>query len=80
MVTGNLEAQTFFPPGKVADYTGFQYLRDNDPDSMGHNTSFLTRVANNVIYILDDSQLAQLKSLALSQQAQIDEYGYRRFP
>ena len=49
MMTGNLEAQSFFPPGKVADYTGFQYLRDNDPDNMGHNTSFQTRVANNVI-------------------------------
>jgi hypothetical protein len=80
MVTGNLEAQSFFPPGKVADYTGFQYLRDNDPDNMGHNTSFLTRVANNVIYVLDDSQLAQLRILATSQLAQIDEYGYRRFP
>ena len=54
MMTGNLEAQSFFPPGKVADYTGFQYLRDNDPDNMGHNTSFLTRIANNVIYILND--------------------------
>ena len=80
MVTGNLEAQSFFPPGKVADYTGFQYLRDNDPDNMGHNTSFLTRIANNVIYILDDSQLAQLRILATSQLSQIDEYGYRRFP
>jgi hypothetical protein len=64
MMTGNLEAQSFFPPGKVADYTGFQYLRDNDPDNMGHNTSFLTRIANNVIYILNDSQFAQLKTLA----------------
>ena len=34
MITGNLQSQTFFPPGKVADYTGFQYLRDNDPDNM----------------------------------------------
>ena len=44
MVTGNLGAQSFFPPGKIADYTGFQYLRDNDPDNYGHNTSFLTRI------------------------------------
>jgi hypothetical protein len=80
MMTGNLDAQSFFPPGKVADYTGFQYLRDNDPDSMGHNTSFLTRVANNVIYILNDSQFAQLKTLAVSQQDQINLYGYKRFP
>lgn len=80
LLTGNLEAQSFFPPGKVADYTGFQYLRDNDPDNMDHNTSFLTRVANNVIYILNDSQFAQLKTLATAQIAQINLYGYKRFP
>lgn len=80
MMTGNLEAQSFFPPGKVADYTGFQYLRDNDPDGMGHNTSFLTRVANDVIYILNDSQFNQLKALATAQIDQINLYGYKRFP
>ncbi len=80
MMTGNLGAQTFFPPGKVADYTGFQYLRDNDPDSMGHNTSFLTRIANNVIYLLSDSQFNQLKALAEAQISQVNLYGLKRFP
>lgn len=80
MMTGNLQSQSFFPPGKVADYTGFQYLRDNDPDNMGHNTSFLTRIANNVIFILNDTQFSQLRTLATSQQAQIDLYGYGRYP
>jgi hypothetical protein len=80
VMTGNLEAQSFFPPGKVADYTGFQYLRDNDPDNMGHNTSFLTRIANNVIYLLNDSQFDQLKTLAVNQLSQIDLYGYKRYP
>ena len=80
MVTGNLGAQSFFPPGKVADYTGFQYLRDNDPDGMGHNTSFLTRVAYNIIYILNESQFDKLKTVAVSQQSQIDGYGDGRFP
>jgi len=80
LMTGNLDAQSFFPPGKVADYTGFQYLRDNDPDNMGHNTSFLTLVANNVIYILSSSQLAQLSALAAAQQSQVDLYGYKRYP
>lgn len=79
MMTGNLYSQSFFPPGKVADYTGFQYLRDNDPDNMGHNTSFLTRVANNVIYLLNDTQFAQLKTLALAQQNEINLYGYKRY-
>ena len=80
IMTGNLEAQTFFPPGKVADYTGFQYLRDNDPDNMGHNTSFLTRIAYNVIYILNTNQFNQLKTLAVAQQDQINLYGYKRYP
>jgi hypothetical protein len=80
MMTGNLGAQSFFPPGKVADYTGFQYLRDNDPDNTGHNTSFLTRIANNVIYILNDAQMARLAALATAQQTLIDQYGYQRYP
>jgi len=79
LMTGNLEAQSFFPPGKVADYTGFQYLRDNDPDNMGHNTSFLTRIANNVLFILNDAQMAKLKTLAAAQQSQSSDYGLRRF-
>jgi len=80
MLTGNLGAQSFFPPGKVADYSGFQYLRDNDPSDMGHNTSFLTRISSNVLYILDDAQLAQLKVLAASQVGNINLYGWKRYP
>jgi hypothetical protein len=80
MMTGNLGSQSFFPPGKIADYTGFQYLRDNDPDNMGHNTSFLTRVAENVMYILNDAQLAQLAVLAKSQDTNFKLYGAKRFP
>jgi hypothetical protein len=79
IITGNLEAQSFFPPGKVADYWGFQYLRDNDPDNMGHNTSFLTRVACNVLYILNDEQIGLLKDLAARQVEEIEAYGLRRF-
>lgn len=33
-MTGTFGSQTFLPPGKVADYSGFQYLRDNDPTSL----------------------------------------------
>lgn len=80
MITGNLGAQTFFPPGKVADYWGFQYLRDNDPSDMGHNTSFLTRISSNVLYILSDAQLAELKTLAKNQVASINLYGWKRYP
>jgi uncharacterized membrane protein len=79
VMTGNLDAQSFFPPGKVADYTGFQYLRDNDPDNMGHDTSFLTRIANNVIYILTPGQMTQLVTLASAQLPQVNLYGYQRY-
>lgn len=79
-ITGNLEAQSFFPPGKVADYWGFQHLRDNTPDGNGHNTSFLTNVAFNVLSILSEDQVAQLKTLAENQVDQINLYGYKRFP
>lgn len=79
MMNGNLNTQSFFPPGKVADYTGFQYLRDNDLSGMGHNTSFLTRIAENVIYILSDEQFRQLTVLAMGQQADVSTYGYGRF-
>ncbi len=80
MVTGNVGSQSFFPPGKIADYTGFQYLRDNDPDNMGHNTSFLTRVAENIMYILTTDQLNELAVLAKSQDADFKLYGAKRFP
>jgi hypothetical protein len=80
MVTGNLQAQSFFPPGKVADYWGFQYLRDNDPDDMGHNTSFLTRAACDVLSILTAEQLGWLKALAAAQVEPINRYAYGRYP
>jgi hypothetical protein len=51
-----------------------EYLRDNDPDHMGHNTSFLTRVAENVIYILNDAQLTQLADLSVAQEEQFNLY------
>jgi hypothetical protein len=79
-ITGTFEAQSFFPPGKVADYWGFQYLRDNTADGNGHNTSFLTNCAFNVLYILSADQLAMLKTLAASQVDQINLYAYKRFP
>lgn len=78
-LTGSLGADSFFPPGKLADFWGFQYLRDNDPSNMGHNTDFLTRAANNMLYVLTDSQRQELIGLAKSQVASINQYGYDRF-
>lgn len=78
--TGDLCADSFLPPGKIADLFGFQYLRDNDPDQMGHNTDFLTRIANNVLYTLTDSQVDELIVLAQGQVDLINDYAYLRFP
>ena len=66
-ITGSGGADTFFPPGKVADFFGFQYMRDVDTAGYGHNTTFLTRVASNVLHILNDSQKAKLVALAKEQ-------------
>ena len=79
-MTGNSGADSFFPPGKVADYFGFQYMRDVDVAGFGHNTQFLSRVANNVLSILTDDQLEALRALAAEQAPLYEGFAYNRFP
>ena len=78
-LTGDLGSDSFFPPGKVADYWGFQYLRDTDPSQMGHAGEFLTSAAMNMLNVLTQAQRAQLVALAKSQVSTINEYGNMRF-
>lgn len=78
--TGCFYASTFYPPGKVADYFGFQYFRDNDQDEGGHNTDFLTKAAYHTIHLLDDEQLGVLIDLAEQQDSLIAAYAYARMP
>ena len=78
--TGCFYASTFYPPGKVADYFGFQYFRDNDPDEGGHNTDFLTKAAYHTIHLLNDEQLGVLIDLAARQDSLIAAYAYARMP
>ncbi len=79
-LTGDFGADTFLPPGKVSDYFGFQYMRDIDAAGGGHNTSFLTRIAHNMLHILTDSQKAQLMALAREQVNDIRRFAELRFP
>jgi hypothetical protein len=79
-ITGNSGADTFFPPGKVADFFGFQYMRDIDAAGYGHNTTFLSRVANNVIKVLNTSQKAKLVALAKAQAPLYSNFAYNRLP
>jgi len=79
-LTGNFCSDTFLPPGKVTDYFGFQYLRDNDPDELGHNTSFVPRIANAVLATLTDAQIDDLIELARTQVDAINAIAEMRFP
>jgi hypothetical protein len=79
-LTGCLGADSFLPPGKVADFSGFQYLRHNDPTGLGHNTDFVTIIARNVLNILSGAQITQMVQRAESQIGLINQYGYLRFP
>jgi hypothetical protein len=78
-MTGDLGADSFFPPGKVADFFGFQYLRDNDPSQMGHAGEFLTSASMNMLNTLTSDQRAELVTLAKSQIDSVNQYGYNRF-
>ncbi len=79
-ITGNSGGDTFMPPGKVADFFGFQYMRDVDVAGYGHNTTFLSRVANNVLKTLNDEQKAKLVALAKTQASLYVQFAYNRFP
>ena len=79
-LTGDACSDTFLPPGKVADYAGFQFLRDNDATQMGHNTDFVTRISDNVLYILNDDQLHQFATLAQTEAPLSVQYAYMRYP
>jgi hypothetical protein len=79
-MTGCLGSQTFLPPGKVADYSGFQYIRDNDPTNLGHNTSFVTIIATNILNILNSTQVQLFINAANSQITMINDFAYKRYP
>ncbi len=66
-MTGTFGADTFLPPGKAADYFGFQYMRDIDSAEAGHNQMFLTNIGNNVLKILSTDQKALFLALAKEQ-------------
>ena len=79
-LTGDMGSCTFLPPGKAADFFGFQYMRDVDKNELGHNTSFVPRAANNVLYVLSSEQKNQLVNLAKEQEKLLAELAYKRFP
>jgi hypothetical protein len=79
-LTGDFGLDTFLPPGKVSDYFGFQYMRDIDAAEGGHNTSFLTCIAFNMLAILNQDQRAQLVALGREQENDIRPFAEKRLP
>jgi Spy/CpxP family protein refolding chaperone len=78
-LTGDFGCDTFLPPGKISDFFGFQYMRDIDVGQMGHNTSFLSRIANDTLSILSADQKAQLVALGELQAPVMQQVAVRRF-
>ncbi|MDM8523369.1 SMP-30/gluconolactonase/LRE family protein [Desulfococcaceae bacterium HSG8] len=78
-LTGDLCSYTFFPPGKVSDFFGFQYWRDIAPNGFGHNTEFAGKISNAVLTILTEAQIQKLVDMANTQAERVDAYGYKRF-
>ncbi len=76
--SGSFYASTFLPPGKIADYFGFQFMRDNDLTESGHNTDFLTKAAWHTMAILNSAQLQKLIDLAAEQEQLYEEYALGR--
>jgi len=79
-LTGGFNEDTFLPPGKISDFFGFQNMRDIDGAAMGHNTDFLTRIANNTLRILNSEQKALLVELGKTQAPQISDLALKRLP
>ncbi|MDP6110701.1 MAG: hypothetical protein QGF00_19225 [Planctomycetota bacterium] len=79
-MTGDPGSCTFIPPGKVADFFGFQYMRDIDAAGKGHNPIFLDRVAGNVMYILSDKQRSMFERAARNQEEFFRAIALKRFP
>ena len=79
-VTGDFGADTFLPPGKVCDFSGFQYMRDIDAAHKGHNPMFLDRVAGNVLHVLTDEQRALFEKTARQEAVQLRALAEKRLP
>lgn len=79
-LSGDFCSCSFVPPGKVADYFGFQYLRDNDVTGMGHNSDFSAVIANNLLSILTTEQKALIVATAKSQVDILQLYAMNRLP
>lgn len=79
-MTGDFGSSTFIPPGKVADFFGFQYMRDIDAAGKGHNPMFLDRVAGNVMKLLSAEQRRLFEEAAREEEQLLLDIAQKRFP
>ncbi len=62
-LAGDFGGANFMPPGKVCDFFGFQYMRDIDAAEKWRNPMFLSRMAANVMHILNEGQRKLLSEM-----------------
>jgi hypothetical protein len=55
-------------------------MRDIDTGTGGHNTDFLTNIANNIWLILNPGQKDRMIALAREQAEQLQELARKRYP
>jgi hypothetical protein len=79
-LTGDAGASSFIPPGKVADFFGFQYMRDIDAAGMGHNPMFLDRISAAVIALLSEAQRQAFVRAAQEEAVMLEAIARRRLP
>lgn len=79
-LTGDFGASTFLPPGKAADFFGFQYLRDVDAAGKGHNPLFLDRAAGAVMGLLTPEQRRVFEREAAAEAVLLERLARLRWP
>ncbi|MCE1204447.1 MAG: hypothetical protein LWW79_07555 [Holophagaceae bacterium] len=77
-LTGDFGSASFIPPGKVADFFGFQHLRDLDEGEKGHNPMFLDRIAGNLLRLLTEEQRRQFQRAAEAEAPMMEDLARAR--
>jgi len=81
--SGNLCGDSFLPGGKIADFFGYQYLRDTAPNQADHTTEFVTYSSKAFLSVLSPGQTAIITAYAANYsqyQNMTNQYVNMRFP
>ena len=62
-LTGNVCSDSFLPPGKIGELMGFQFIRDSEPNGLGHNSQFSDYISQYIFTKLTDDQMMTINSI-----------------